>query len=250
MKRFQSKVVIVTGASKGIGAASARRLASEGARVVVNFHQGEPDAQEVVNNIVNSGGDAIAVKADLSKATDVIGLFDATRDAFGALDVLVNNAAIFERASLDKITVDHFHRHFDLNVLGVILSCKQAIKLFGETGGTVVNISSIVSTSPPACFAVYNATKAAIDSLTKTFAKELACRNIRVNAINPTLVDTPGLHSTGFGRHLRRVATSTPLGRMLLPDEVACAVAYFASSDSSPKTGMTFDLCAPFKDDC
>jgi 3-oxoacyl-[acyl-carrier protein] reductase len=250
VKRLQSKVVIVTGSSKGIGAASAIKLASEGASVVVNFYRGEVGARELVNDIVNSGGSAIAVRADISKEAGVSTLFEATQRTFGSLDILVNNAGIFERAPLDKITEDHFYRHFNLNVLGLILSCQQAIKFFGRNGGTIVNISSIVSTTAPACSTVYNATKAAVDSITKTLAKELAPRSIRVNAINPGLVDTEGLRATGFVKHLRKLATLTPPGRILLPEEVACAVAYFASPASSPLTGRTFDLSVPFRDGC
>src|ERR1700758_5176361 len=198
MNRLQGKVAIVTGASKGIGASIAQHLAAEGAAVVVNYASSKDGAERVVGEITGKGGRAIAVQADVARQADVDRLFAETKRAFGRLDILVNNAGIYEWLPLEQVTDAHFHRHFDLNVLGVLLACKAAVQQFGAAGGSIVNISSLASTAGLAGSSVYSATKAAVDSLTRTLAAELGPRNIRVNAINPGMVDTEGARSGGF----------------------------------------------------
>jgi 3-oxoacyl-[acyl-carrier protein] reductase len=192
MSKLDGKVAIVTGASKGIGASIARHLADEGAAVVVNYASSKDGAERVVGEITAKGGRAIAVQADVARAADVDRLFAETARAFGRLDILVNNAGVYEWLPLEQVTETHFHRHFDLNVLGVLLASKAAVKQFGPAGGAIINVSSLASTAGLAGSSVYSATKAAVDSLTRTLAAELGPRNIRVNAINPGMVDTEG----------------------------------------------------------
>src|SRR5712692_10309012 len=193
MTKLQNKVAIVTGASKGIGASIAKHLAAEGAAVVVNYASSKEGADRVVAEIKGNGGQAIAVQANVAKRTEIERLFAETKRAFGRLDILVNNAGIYEFVPLEGITEDHFHRQFDLNVLGLILATQEAVKQFGPAGGCIINISSVASSSAPATGAVYSATKAAVDAVTKSLAKELGPRKIRVNAINPGMVETEGV---------------------------------------------------------
>jgi len=246
-KKLAGKVAVVTGASKGIGAAIATQLADEGASVVVNYASSKPGAEKVVAEITGKGGKAVAVQADVAKKADIQRLFAETKKAFGRLDVLINNAGIYEFAPLSEITPEHFHKMFDLNVLGLILTTQEAAKHFGPEGGSVVNTSSVVSTYGFPNAAVYSATKAAVDAVTRSLAKELGPRKIRVNSINPGMVETEGLHSTGVIQQSQDTANVTPLGRIGQPQDIAPAAVYFASSDSSWVTGETLYVSGGFR---
>jgi 3-oxoacyl-[acyl-carrier protein] reductase len=239
--KLTGKVAVVTGASKGIGAAIAKQFAAEGAAVVVNYSASKEAAERVVADIVRNGGKAVAVQADVAKKPDIRRLFSAARETFGRLDVLVNNAGVYEFAPLEAITPEHFHKLFDLNVLGLILATQEAAKHFGPNGGSVVNISSVVSTAAPPNTAVYSATKAAVDAVTRSLAKELGPRKIRVNSINPGMVETEGFRAQGIHEsELRKqLEAQTPLGRIGQPDDIAPAAAYLASDDSKWVTGET-----------
>ncbi len=241
MSKLTGKVAIVTGASKGIGASIARHLAEAGAAVVVNYASSKKDADQVVADITRDGGRAIAVQGSVAKAADVGRLFAEAKAAFGRLDILVNNAGIYEAAPLETITEDHFHRQFDVNVLGVLLASKEALAHFDASGGSIINISSVASTLSPASFAVYAATKAAVDAVTRSLAKELGPRNIRVNAINPGMVETEGLHTAGMmdGDLRKQVESQLPLGRIGQPRDIAPAAVFLASEDSGWITGET-----------
>lgn len=241
-KKLTGKIAVVTGASKGIGAAIALALGREGATVVVNYANSLADAERVVAAIVASGGTAIPVQADVSKRADVVRLFEAARNAFGGLHILVNNAGLYRGAALPDITEELFHRHFDLNVLGLILATQEAVKHMGSEGGSIINTSSVLSTLSLPGNGVYNATKSAVDGLTRTFAKELAQRKIRVNSVNPGLVETEGLHATGGMEHSAQVAAMTPLGRLGQPADIAPGVVFLCSEDSGWMTGETLYL--------
>ncbi len=235
------QVAVVTGASKGIGAAIALHLAAEGAAVVVNYASSKEGADRVVSEIVKKGGKAIAVQANVAKPADVERLFAETKKKFDRLDILVNNAGIYEFAPLEAVTPEHFHKHFDINVLGLLLASQQAAKHFGSAGGSIVNISSIAATLAPASTSVYSATKAAVVAITRSLAQELGPRKIRVNAINPGMVETEGLHSSGIHESEFRTQTEaqTPLRRIGQPDDIAPAVVFLASPDSAWITGET-----------
>jgi 3-oxoacyl-[acyl-carrier protein] reductase len=239
--KLNGKVAVVTGASKGIGASIAKHLAAEGAAVVVNYASSKDGADRVVAEIVRKGGKAIAVQADVAKKADIDRLFVETQKAFGPLDILINNAGIYEFLPLDGVTGEHFHKQFDLNVLGLLLTSQEAAKHFGPDGGSIVNISSLASTYTPATSSVYSGTKAAVDAVTKALAKELGPRNIRVNAINPGMVETEGVHTAGFieSDFRKQVESQTPLGRIGQPEDVAPAAVFFASSDAAWITGET-----------
>ena len=241
MGKLDGKVAIVTGASKGIGASIAQHLAADGAAVVVNYASSKDGAERVVSEITGKGGRAIAVQADVARQADVDRLFAETKRAFGRLDILVNNAGIYEWLPLEQVTDAHFHRHFDLNVLGVLLASKAAVQQFGAAGGSIINISSLASTAGLAGSSVYSATKAAVDSLTRTLAAELGPRNIRVNAINPGMVDTEGARSGGFteGDIRKEIESRTPLGRIGQPRDIAPAAVFLASDDAAWITGET-----------
>ena len=239
-KKLSGKVALITGASKGIGAAIATHLAAEGASVVINYSSSKEGAAKVVAEITGKGGKAVAIQGNVSKADDIKHLLAETKKAFGQLDILVNNAGIYEHESIGQITEESFHRQFNLNVLGLILTTQEALKYFGPDGGSVINVSSVVSTLSPPNAAVYNATKSAVDGITRTFAKELGAKKIRVNSVNPGLVETEGLHSTGFIEMKDHVVAQTPLGRIGQPQDIAPAVVFLASSDSSWMTGETF----------
>jgi len=241
MKKLQDKVAIVTGASKGIGAAIAQHLAAEGAAVVVNYASSKEGANRVVASIIESGGKAVAVQANVAKKKDIEGLFAETKKAFGRLDILVNNAGIYEFSPLEAVTEDHFHRQFDLNVLGLILASQEAVKHFGPAGGNIINISSLVSPMPIPNGSVYSATKAAVDAVTKSLAKELGHRNIRVNSINPGVVVTEGVQKTGIiGSEVQKeVEEQTPLGRIGETQDIAPAAVFLASADAAWITGET-----------
>lgn len=241
-QRFSNKVAVVTGASKGIGAAIAKHLAAEGAAVVVNYASSQAAADQVVSEILQAGGKALAVRADVSNAADVARLMLATQQAFGAVDILVNNAGIYVPASLAEFDEAQFHRQYDLNVLGVLLTTKAALAHFNPAGGSVVNISSVVSGHGMPGLSVYSGTKGAVDAMTRALAKELAPQHIRVNAINPGMVETEGLHDTGFIHNRGHVEAVTPLGRIGQPADIAPAVAFFASQDAAWITGETLTI--------
>lgn len=243
--RLANKVAVVTGASKGIGAAIARQFAAEGAAVVVNYSSSKAGADQVVADITAGGGRAIAVQANVAKHSDIAQLFSQTLAAFGKVDILVNNAGIYEFAPLENITEEHFRKQFDLNVLGLILATQEAVKQFGDKGGSVINISSLVSgTFAPAAAAVYSATKAAVDAITHSLAKELGPRKIRVNAINPGLVETEGVKSAGFneGEFRAQIENQTPLGRIGQANDIAPAAVFFASDEAGWITGETLHI--------
>ncbi|HTU91913.1 MAG TPA: glucose 1-dehydrogenase [Gemmataceae bacterium] len=240
-KKLEGQVAVVTGASKGIGAAIAEHLAAAGAAVAVNYASSRAGAEAVVKRIQQTGGKAVAVQADVSKLEDVRRLFAETMKAFGKLDILVNNAGIYEFAPLETIGAEHFHKQFDLNVLGLLLTTQEAVKHFGPSGGSIVNISSVVATLAPPNASVYSATKAAVNAITRSLAQELGPRQIRVNAVNPGVIETEGLHAAGisgsdFERHL---VAQTPLGRIGQPQDIAPAVVFLASPDSGWTTGET-----------
>jgi 3-oxoacyl-[acyl-carrier protein] reductase len=250
-QRLTGKVAVVTGASKGLGASIAKHLADEGAAVVVNYASSKEGAQRVVAEITGKGGRAIAVAADVSKQADVQRLFAETKKAFGRLDILVNSAGIYEFAPLENITAAHFHKQFDLNVLGLLLATQEAVKHFGKDGGSIINISSAVSTSAPANTSVYSASKAAVDAVTRSLGKELGPRKIRVNSINPGMVETEGTTSqriTASDSDFRKqVETLTPLGRIGQPGDIAPAAVFLASADSAWITGESFYIAGGYR---
>jgi 3-oxoacyl-[acyl-carrier protein] reductase len=249
--RLKGKVAVVTGASKGIGAAIAKQLADEGAPVVVNYASSKEGAQRVVAAINDQGGRAVAVGADVSRQADIERLFAESKKAFGPLDILVNNAGIYEFAPLEAVTAEHFHKLFDLNVLGLILTSQEAAKHFGKSGGSIINISSVVSTSAPATTSVYSATKAAVDAVTRSLAKELGPRKIRVNSINPGMVETEGTTSSGItggeSDFRKSVESQTPLGRIGQPRDIAPAAVFLASDESAWITGETLYISGGFR---
>jgi 3-oxoacyl-[acyl-carrier protein] reductase len=248
-QKLAGKVAIVTGASKGIGTAIARQLAAEGASVVVNYASSKAGAEKLVGEIAASGGRAIAIQADLAKKSDIDRLFAETQKAFGRLDILVNNAGIYEFLPLEQVTAEHFHRQFNLNVLGLILTIQEAVKRFPATGGSVINISSVASTAATPNGSVYSATKGAVDAVTRCLASELGPRGIRVNAINPGMVETEGVHAAGFAESdFRKVVESrTPLGRIGQPQDIGGAAVFLASADSAWVTGETFVISGGFR---
>jgi 3-oxoacyl-[acyl-carrier protein] reductase len=240
MGRLAGKVAVVTGASKGIGASIAEHLAAEGAKVIVNYSSSKESAEKVVASIKAKGGDAIAVQANVAKEDEIQKLFTETKKAYGKLDVLVNNAGLYEFAPLESVTTDHFHKQFDLNVLGLLLTTREALKLIGPEGGSIINIGSIVGPMPSPTGAVYSASKAAVDAITIALSKELGPRKVRVNSLNPGMVETEGLHSTGIaGSDFRKVVESqTPLGRIGQPQDIGRAAVFFASDDAGWVTGQ------------
>ena len=241
MKKLEGKVAVVTGASKGIGAGIAKALADEGASVVVNYSTSKPDADRVVAEIAGRGGKAIAVQGDVSKQTHIERLFSEVKQVFGRLDILVNNAGVYEFAPLEGVTEDLFHKHFNVNVLGLLLTTKEAVKHMGPEGGSVINIGSGASSMRPPNSTVYTATKAAVDAITGVLAKELGPRKIRVNSISPGMIETEGVHAAGLlGSDFQKmVETQAPLGRMGQPDDISPTAVYLASSDSKYMTGET-----------
>ena len=239
MSRLTGKVAVVTGASKGIGASIARALAAEGAAVTINYASSREGADRVVAEITRKGGKAIAVQGDVSRAGDVQRLFKETAKAFGSLDVLVNNAGVYKFEALEAVTEDEFHRQFNTNVLGIILSTREAVKFFGPEGGSVINVGSVASRKAPATSVVYTATKGAVDAITSVLANELGSRKIRVNSINPGGVETEGTQSSGIvgSDFAKQLVAETPLGRFGQPEDIAPVAVFLASADSAWVTG-------------
>ena len=239
MSELKGKVAIVTGASKGIGAGIAKRMAEEGAAVVVNYASSKEGADRVVSEITKKGGKAIAVQGDVSKVVDVKRLFAEAKRAFGAPDVLVNNAGIFAFDPLEAVTEDEFHREFNTNVLGPILTIQEALKHFGPEGGSVINISSVVSTAAVPNSVVYSATKGAVDSIARVLGTELAARKIRVNTIAPGGVETEGSHSLGMigSDFEKQIVADTPMGRLGQPEDIARVAVFLASDNARWLTG-------------
>ena len=248
-KKLSDKVAIVTGASKGIGAAIAKRLAAQGVAVVVNYSSSKTDAGKVVGEITAQAARAIAVRANVSKQADIERLFAETKKAFGRLDILVNNAGVYEFSPLENVTEEHFHKQFNLNVLGLILASQAAAKLFDAAGGSIINISSVVSTRAVPNAAVYSGTKGAVDAITRSLASELGPRRIRVNTIRPGMVETEGTYSAGIAESdmRKQVETQTPLGRIGQPQDIAGAAVFLASADSSWITGETFVISGGYR---
>ncbi|CAH2403631.1 SDR family NAD(P)-dependent oxidoreductase [Mesorhizobium escarrei] len=239
MSKLNGKVAIVTGASKGIGAGIAKGLAAAGAAVAVNYASSREGANRVVAEIKDAGGRAIAVHGDVSQAADVRRLFEAAKSSFGAVDILVNNAGVFAFEPLEAVTETEFHREFDTNVLGTILTIREAVNHFGTKGGSVINISSVASLNPQPNSLVYAATKGAVDSITLSMSRELGDRNIRVNAIAPGGVDTEGLQRIGMvgSEFEKQIIAMTPLGRFGQPDDIARIAVFLASDEASWLTG-------------
>lgn len=248
-QKLQGKVAVVTGASKGIGAAIALQLAKDGAAVVVNYSSSRDAADRVVSEITGNGGKAVAVQANVAKPADIQRLFAESKKAFGHVDVLVNNAGIYEFAPLEEVTPEHFHKQFDLNVLGLVLTTQEAVKHFPTSGGSVINVSSVVASSPVPNASVYSATKAAVDAVTRSLAVELGGRHIRVNSINPGLVETEGTHGAGITESdfRKQIEQQTPLGRIGQPKDIATAVAFLASEDAGWVTGQTLHAAGGFR---
>ncbi|HEY0307261.1 MAG TPA: glucose 1-dehydrogenase [Acidobacteriaceae bacterium] len=244
MSDLKGKVAVVTGASKGIGASIAKHLAAAGASVVVNYATSKEGADRVVAEIKAKGGKAVAVGGSVAKSVEIPGIIAAAKKEFGRLDILVNNAGVYEMAPLEAITEESFHRQFNTNVLGLLLTTQAAVKEFGAEGGSVINISSIVSRITPPGSSVYSGTKGAVDSITGVLAKELGPKKIRVNAINPGLVETEGTKTAGFteGEFADGFVANAPLGRIGQPQDIATAVVFLASDDASWITGETLDV--------
>jgi len=244
--KLKNKVALVTGASKGIGASIALHLAQEGAAVAVNYASSRSGADKIVSEIVGNGGKAVALQGDLSKEADVTRLLNETEKSLGKIDILVNNAGVYEFLPLEQVTPEHFHKQFNLNVLGLLLTTREAIKHFNPAGGSIVNISSLAAVDGPPNASVYAATKGAVDTITKSLSKELGPRKIRVNALNPGLVETEGVHTAGFADadadFHKWYLSRTSLGRIGQPKDIGPAAVFLASEDSSWVTGETLIL--------
>ena len=240
MSRLEGKVAVVTGASKGIGASIAEHFGAEGASVVVNYASSKSGADAVVKRITAKGGKAIAVQADVSQPKDITRLFAETKAAYGKLDILVNNAGVYEFAPLESITPEHFHKQFNLNVLGLLLTTQEAVKPIDGNGGSIINIGSIVGSMPVATASVYSATKGAVDNITISLSKELGPKKIRVNSLDPGMVETEGSHTAGLTESdfRKTIESQTPLGRIAQPEDIARAAVFFASDDAGWVTGQ------------
>lgn len=239
MNKLKNKVAVVTGASKGIGAAIAKYFAAEGAKVVVNYASSKEDAEKVVKAITENGGTAIAVQGDVSKKADIDRLFEETKNAFGTLDILVNNAGIYQFSPIEEFAEASFHQQFGINVLGSLLAIQASVKLFGEKGGSIINISSEAAKTPLPAASVYSATKAAVDAITIALSKEFSGKNIRINSILPGVVETEGTHTAGVinSEAETKMVANTPLGRTGQPDDIAKVAVFLASEDSAWITG-------------
>jgi len=240
-KKLDGKIAVVTGASKGIGAGIAKQFAAEGASVIVNYASAKADADKVVDEITKRGGKAIAIQGNVTKKSEVERLFAEAEKAFGKIDILVNNAGVYEWVPLEAVTEQQFHRMFDTNVLGMLLATQEALKHFNSEGGSIINIGSLASSLTPPTAVVYNATKGAVDAITRTLAKELGPQKIRVNSINPGMVVTEGAVAGGFteGDIRKMLETQTPLGRIGQTQDIAPAAVFFASPDSAWISGET-----------
>jgi 3-oxoacyl-[acyl-carrier protein] reductase len=240
-KKLAGKVAVVTGASKGIGAGIAKEFAAEGAAVVVNYASSKKDADNVVDEISKHGGKAVAVQGSVAKKAEVERLFAEAEKAFGKIDILVNNAGVYEFVPLEEVSEQQFHRLFDTNVLGMLLVTQEALKHFNSGGGSIINVGSLASSLTPPTAVVYNATKGAVDAITRTLAKELGPRKIRVNSINPGMVITEGAIAGGYteGDMRKMFESQTPLGRVGQTDDVAPAAVFFASDASAWISGET-----------
>lgn len=247
--KLAGKVAVVTGASKGIGASIAKQLGAEGASVVVNYASSKSGADKVVAEITSNGGKAMAVQGDVAKKSDIDRLFAETRKAFGRLDILVNNAGIYAFGPLETVTEEQFHSQFNLNVLGLLLASQKAVELFDSSGGSIINVSSVVGVSPLPGASVYSASKAAVDAITKSLAKELGPKKIRVNSINPGMIETEGVQAAGFleSDFRKQVEAQTPLGRIGRPNDVATVAAFLASPDSGWVSGETLMVAGGFR---
>ena len=239
MNKLENKVAVITGASKGIGAGIAKALAAAGASVVVNYASAKAGADQVVAEITAGGGKAIAIQGNVSSEADVARLFEETKSAFGAVDILVNNAGVYKFGSIEELNAEDFHHQFNTNVLGLLLTTQGAVKNFSENGGSIINIGSVVTAITPVGSSIYTGTKGAVDAITHVLAKELAPRKIRVNSVNPGMVETEGTHSAGIiGSDFEtEAARSTPLGRIGQPDDIADVVVFLASEDARWLTG-------------
>ena len=247
---LENKVAIVTGASKGIGAEIAKQMGASGAKVIVNYASNKENADAVVAHIIQAGGNAISVQGDISKQTDIKHLFEETIRIFGSLDILVNNAGIYEFELLETFTEDSFRRTFDLNVLGLLLATQEAIKLFDEKGGSIINISSFASTRPEPYSVVYAASKGAVDSMTYALSQELGPKNIRVNAIRPGGVLTEGIAKLGIteeSESIKSLVNRSSLGRMATPNDIGNMAVFLASDESKIITGQTIEVSGGFK---
>jgi 3-oxoacyl-[acyl-carrier protein] reductase len=234
MNTLNKKIALVTGASKGIGAAIAKAFGAEGATVIVNYVTSEAGADKTVAAIVSAGGKAIAIQGDFSKEDDIVRVYDIIRETYGTLDVLVNNAGVYAYGPIEQVTVEEFQRQFGVNVLGLLLSSKAAVGLFGSDGGSIINIGSGVSRMSPPFSSIYSATKGAVDSITIALSKELGARKIRVNSLNPGLVATEGAESDepSTKAFYAFLLNATPLGRIGQPEDIA-NVAVFLASDAA-----------------
>jgi len=240
MGKLKDKVAVVTGASKGIGASIAKHFAAEGAKVVVNYASSKEGADKVVKEITDNGGTAIAVQADVSQEGDVIRLFEEAEKAFGTLDILVNNAVFQQYLPIEQASVEAFHQHFNVNVLGPVLTIQASLKLFGVKGGTIINISSGASKYPLPSASLYSATKAALDAITISLSKELGAKNVRINSVLPGATETEGATSAGVttgSEYEKMFIANTPLGRRGQPEDIAKAVVFLASDDAAWITG-------------
>ncbi len=249
MANLNNKVVLITGASKGIGAAIAKEMASAGASIVVNYAVSKSDADKIVSDIIEKGGKAIAVRADVSVVADVKRMFGEALATYGGVDVLVNNAGVYNYQPIDRVDIDGFHTHFNTNVLGVVLATQEAMNLFPKTGGSIINMGSVVIKNPPPTASIYAGSKAAVGAITLALARELGPKNIRVNLVNPGITETEGIHNTSmvmgteYEKHLISV---TPLGRLGQPNDVASVVTFLASDEASWVTGATIDVSGGF----
>jgi 3-oxoacyl-[acyl-carrier protein] reductase len=239
MGKLANKVALVTGASKGIGAAIAKALGADGAAVAVNYASSKEGADKVVAEIRAKGGEAVAVQGDFSKQEDIGRVFAEVKKTFGRLDTLVNNAGVYTFTPLEQVSAEDYHRIFNLNVLGLLLASKESLKYFGPEGGSIINIGSVVSSLTPPNSSIYTATKGAVDAITHVLAKELGPKKIRVNSINPGMVETEGVHAAGFiGSDFEKNAVAqTPLGRIGQPQDIATVATFLASDDSAWLTG-------------
>lgn len=239
MNKLKNKVAIVTGASKGIGASIAKYFAAEGAKVVVNYATSKEDAEKVVKAITDNGGTAISVQGDVAREADITRLFETTKNTFGALDILVNNAGIYTYEPIEQVSEKTFQQQFNINVLGSLFAIQASLKLFGDKGGNIINISSEAGKMPLPTGSVYSATKAALDAITIALSKEFSGKNIRINSILPGVVETEGSHSAGFiGSDAEtKLVANTPLGRTGQPDDIAKVAVFLASDDAAWITG-------------